>query len=263
VAITGTWLTMTGQDEPRRLQARVVSPDYFEVIGVASATGRTFRPEEGPPGNERVLPISHRFWLERLGLDPEVLGSTLTLDGYPYRIIGTLPPDSWFDRSSADVWMPLAITRGNTIRGFRYLSVYGRLRPGAARAGAQAEMDAIAARLALEYREKNKGSGVIIDAMADRVVGHKLRHSLYVLFAAAGAISRDPPEFPRPDRTATHPVCGYGTWDNGSYDTIGAPSAGVRAIRVLLRRKQPLLRLTPAVIGAQPFPQIRRERKDP
>jgi len=188
VAISGTWLTMTGQDEPQRVQARVVSPDYFEVIGAAPATGRAFRPEEGTPGNEKVLLVSHRFWQERLGLDPRVIGRTLTLDGSPYRVIGTLPADTWFDRNSADVWMPLAITRGSTNRAFRFLSVYGRLRPGATRAGAQAEMDTIAARLAQEFPETNQNSGVIIDAMADRIVGQQLRQSLYVLFAAVGAI---------------------------------------------------------------------------
>jgi putative ABC transport system permease protein len=187
-ASSGAWLTMTGRGEPRRVQAQAVSPDYFEVLGAAPATGRTFRPEEGVPGNDRVLLVSHRFWQEQLGLDPEVLGKTLTLDGMPYTVIGTLAANSWFDRHPADVWVPAALTRANTNRAFRYLLVYGRLRPGATTAGAQAELSAIAARLAHDYPETNAKSGVIIDLLEDRVVSQSLRRSLYLLFAAVGAV---------------------------------------------------------------------------
>lgn len=187
-AMSGNWLTMTGRGEPQRVRANVVSPDYFEILGAQPATGRAFRPEEGTPGNERVLLLSHRFWQNQLGLDPDVLGKTLTLNGSPYTVIGTLPADSWFDRNQADVWMPTAYTHGNTNRAFRFLLVYGRLRPGATIAAAQAEMDGIAARLAREYPETNARAGVIIDFLADRVVSQQLRQSLYVLFAAVGAV---------------------------------------------------------------------------
>jgi putative ABC transport system permease protein len=187
-SLTGTWMTMTGRGEPQRVQARIVSWDYFEMLGAQPASGRTFSPDEGVPGNERVLLISHRFWANQLGLDPNVLGKTLTLDGSPYSIIGTLPAGSSFDRNQADIWMPAAYTRGNTNRAFRFLQGYGRLRPGATLASAQAEMDAIAARLARDYPETNSNSGVIIDRLSDRVVNQQLRQSLFVLFAAVGAV---------------------------------------------------------------------------
>jgi putative ABC transport system permease protein len=188
VASTGNWLTMTGQGEPQRVQARLVSPDYFDVITSRPATGRPFRPEEGTLGNEHILLVTHRFWQERLGLDPHVLGRTLTLDGLPYTVIGTLPADSWTERHFADVWMPLAITHFNSSRDFRSLSVYGRLRPGATLAAAQAEMDAIGARLAADYPATDKAFGVTVDPLVDRIVGQQLRQTLFVLFAAVGAV---------------------------------------------------------------------------
>jgi putative ABC transport system permease protein len=188
VASTGSWLTMTGQGEPQRVQARLVSPDFFDVISSRPATGRTFRPEEGTPGNEHVLLVTHRFWEERLGLDPHVLGRTLTLDGLAYTVIGTLPADGWTERHFADVWMPMAMTRSNSSREFHSLSVYGRLRPGATLAAAQTEMAAIGARLAADYPETNKGVGATVDPLVDRIVGNRLRQTLYVLFAAVGAV---------------------------------------------------------------------------
>jgi putative ABC transport system permease protein len=188
VAVGGAWLTMTGRGEPLKVQARMVSPDYFSVLGAPVGTGRTFLAQEGQPGNDKVLLVSHRFWFERLGGDPGILGQTLNLDGSPYQIVGTLPAGSWFDRHPADVWMPLAITHANSSREFHYLVVYGRLRPGATRAGARTELDAIGARIARDYPASNKGWGVTVDQLADMVVNTQLRQMLYLLFAAVGAV---------------------------------------------------------------------------
>jgi predicted permease len=82
----------------------------------------------------------------------------------------------------------MAITHFNSSRDFHSLSVYGRLRPGATLASAQSEMAAIAARLAADYPESNKGAGATVDPLVDRIVGQQLRQTLYVLFAAVGAV---------------------------------------------------------------------------
>ena len=134
-----------------------------------------------------MLLLSHRYWTERLGGDPDILGKSLTLDGSPYKVVGTLPAGSWFDRHPVDVWMPLAISTTNSSRDFHYLQVYGRLRPGATLAGARSELEAIAARIAHDYPASNKGWGVTVDPLADRVVGDQLRQMLYLLLAAAPA----------------------------------------------------------------------------
>jgi putative ABC transport system permease protein len=188
VAVNGAWLTLTGQGEPQRVQVSQVGYDYFEVLGCPPATGRTFLPEEGRPGNDHVLLITHRYWYQHLGGDPNILGKSLMLNGDAYKIVGTLPANSWFERHWADVWMPLALSRAGASREFHTLGVYGRLRPGATRAAAKAEMDAIAARLARDYPASNKDWGVTIEPLADLVVGSRLRQSLFVLFGAVGAV---------------------------------------------------------------------------
>jgi predicted permease len=187
VGSTGNWLTWTGDGEPRRVQARLVSYDYFDILGAHPATGRGFRPEEGQPGNDHVLLITHRFWFQQLGGAPDVIGRKLTLDGSQYTILGTLPADSWLDRHPAEVWMPLVVTHAAS-RDFHYLGVYGRLRPGANLAAARAEMDTIGARIAVDHPASNKGWGVVVDLLTERVVNDQLRQALYVLFAAVGAV---------------------------------------------------------------------------
>ncbi len=185
---TGSWLTMTGYGEPQRVQARLVSYDYFDVLGTPVATGRTFIPEEGVPGGDRVMIVSYRYWQQHLGGDPEVLGKSFTLDGASYKVVGTLPAGSWYDRHPADVWLPLAVTHANASREFHSMQVFGRLNPGATVASSRAELNGIAARLAAEYPKTNKDCGVTVDLTADRIVGDRLRQWLQLLFAAVGAV---------------------------------------------------------------------------
>jgi putative ABC transport system permease protein len=187
-AAGGSWHTMTGRGDPQRVISRQVGADYFQILGSPTATGRTFLPEEGRPENSHVVILSHRFWFEKLGGDPAILGKTIVLDNALYKVIGTLPANSWFDRHPADVWMPLPETRGNANRDFHFLQVYGRLRPGVTMAAARAEMDNIAARIARDFPASNKDWGITIDPLVDRVVAQQLRQSLQVAFLAVGAV---------------------------------------------------------------------------
>jgi putative ABC transport system permease protein len=188
VASSGNWLTLTGHGDPQRVQARQVTWDYFDVIGTPVATGRSFLPDEGVPGSDRVMLLSHRYWQEHLGGDPAIVGKSLVLDGFPYKVVGTLPAGSWVDRHIADVWMPLALTHANSSREFHSMGVYGRILPGATLAAANAELTGIAARIAADYPKSNKGWSVTVDLLSDRVVGDRLRQWLRLLFAAVGAV---------------------------------------------------------------------------
>jgi putative ABC transport system permease protein len=189
VANGGNWLTMTGEGEPQRVEATLVTPDFMEVVGGMPATGRSFRPEESQPGNEYVVVLSHKFWQTKLAGDPNVIGRRLTLDSAPYTVIGILPADSWYDRDGSDVWMPLVLTTaGAQTRDFRYLGVLGRLEPGATIESARAEMAAIGARIALENPKTNKRWGATANRLADVVVRRDLRASLYVLLVAVAGV---------------------------------------------------------------------------
>jgi predicted permease len=153
--------SLTQAGEPARLGAEEVSVEYFSVLGVSPAIGRTFRPDEMTPGRDLVAIITDRLWRSHFGADPSVLGRMVRLDGRPTEIVGVMPPE--FEavtdyRSPVDVLVPAAFPPDMlTGRGEHVLYAFGRLAPGvtadAARdrlrqvAGAIAASDPIAAGL--------------------------------------------------------------------------------------------------------------------
>jgi putative ABC transport system permease protein len=187
-ARTGDAYTLTGLGEPHQVRAAVVSASYFDVLGVRAALGRTFAPDEDRPGRNRVIVLSHRFWVSQLGGDRAAVGRSLTLNGDAYTVIGVLAEGGEFDRAFAEVLVPLALDRAQAVRNFHYLSVVARLKPGVPFERAQSEMSGIAGRIAEQYPDIKKGWGATVDRLVDRVVNDRLRLSLLVMMAAVGAV---------------------------------------------------------------------------
>jgi putative ABC transport system permease protein len=187
-ARTGDSLTLTGRGEPRQVRAAVVSAPYFDVLGIKAALGRTFAPDEDRPGRDRVIVLSHRFWVSQLGGDAAIVGRSLTLNGDAYTVVGVLEQGGEFDRTFAEVLVPLALDRARVVRNFHYLSVLARLKPGVPFERAQSEMSGIAGRIAEQYPDIKKGWGATVDRLVDRVVNDRLRLSLLVMMAAVGAV---------------------------------------------------------------------------
>ena len=180
--------TLTGSGDPVQLQASRVSAPYFEIFGIHAALGRTFAPDEDQPGKSQVVVLSHRLWQARFGGDPKIIGRKLLLDGKPHTVIGVLPAYGPFDRSWRELWLPLAFEPHDMTRDYHWFISFALLKPGVTLEKAQAEMDAIGARIAAAYPDSNKGWGVTVERFEDRVVGRALRRALYVLLAAVGAI---------------------------------------------------------------------------
>ncbi len=150
-------MTLVARGEPVILPGERVSAGYFDVWGTQSAIGRTFRPDEDLPGNDRVVVLSHRLWVSQFGADPDLVGRTVALNNQPYTVIGVMPEGSKFDRTSAHFWRPLAFSETERARNNRWVSVVGRLKPDVTLQQARAEMDTIGARIARDYSESNKG----------------------------------------------------------------------------------------------------------
>jgi predicted permease len=173
--------------EPRVLRATVVSAPYFDVFGTRPALGRTFARDEDQPGREKVTVLSHRLWLSQFGADTSIVGRDILLNGESYTVIGVMPGNSEFDRRSAELWIPLVFP-ANPARDYHYLSAVARLKPGVSMEQAQAEMNAIAGRIAELYPDIKKGWGATVDRYIDRVVGDQTRLSLRVLMTAVIAV---------------------------------------------------------------------------
>src|SRR5216683_1866394 len=145
--------------EPERVQGFRVSAEFFSLIGVKPALGRSFAAEDEQPGHDRVVLLSNGFWRRRYSADPAIVGRTITVEGESYTVAGVLPAFTMFrvlDRE-IEIYTPLALPAAALSREDHSLAVYGRLRPSVSIERAQSEMANIAKRLADAYPETNTG----------------------------------------------------------------------------------------------------------
>ena len=148
--------TVRATGDTVRVQTAAVTADYLETAGVVPAAGRSLSPLDDRPGAAAVALISHSLWVRHLAVQPDVIGSTLTIDGRATTIVGVLP--AGFDLPFAtEIWLPLQMAFDALPLQDRLASAYtpiARLRPGASVAGATEEMAAVARALAAEYPQR-------------------------------------------------------------------------------------------------------------
>jgi putative ABC transport system permease protein len=189
-AYTGGDFTLTQSGDPAQIRGAIVTPGFFETVGVAPALGRAFGPCEGAAGGDRVAILSHGLWQTRFGGDPAVVGRSIVLNGVPHEILGVMPP-SFAHPETAQAWTPLApserFAQLMQSRDAYWLQVIGRLKAGVERGEAQAEMDAIASGLERQYPDVNAGMGVRLVPMHEEIVGD-VRQPLLILLAAVGFV---------------------------------------------------------------------------
>src|SRR5215204_4732957 len=112
-------------DESARVDGEVVTHEVLRTVGVAPVLGRLFRPDEDVPGAPRVAIASHWLWTQRLGGRPDVIGSTVRLDGVAHTIVGVMPPGFRFPLTQK-LWVPMR-DDGTEKRDDRYLWTIARL----------------------------------------------------------------------------------------------------------------------------------------
>ena len=195
----GRW-NLTGSGEPERISGASVSANFFKLMGTEPALGRGFRDDEETPGAAKVVVISNVLWQQRFASDRNVIGTSMTLDGEPYTIIGVAPEGFNFPRSKelpyfvgvgtrTDLWRPM--TLGDDFvkksRANHQLCVMAKLKEGVTRARAQSEMTAIADRLERSYPDGNQGIGVKVVPLNEQVVGN-VRPALLILQGAVALV---------------------------------------------------------------------------
>jgi putative ABC transport system permease protein len=165
-----------------------VSPNFFSMIGVEAALGRTFTAEEEAPGNDHVVILSDGLWRRRFGGNATVVGRTVLVDGSPFTVIGVLPPGYQFFQPDLDMWMPLAVDAALHDRASHSVMVFGRLAASASLPQAQAEMDVTARTLAEMHPDTNAGWDVVVTPVYPTPEAKALRPALIVLMGAAGLV---------------------------------------------------------------------------
>ena len=181
----GAVFNLTGEGEPEQLSADRVTANFFPTLGVAPVLGRGFAEHEEEPGQGNVVILGHGFWQRRFGGETSVVGRPIRLNGQPYTIVGVAPPGFRF-ADDVDLYAPV-VRDSAAGRRSEYLTVFGRLAPGATVQQAGAEMATILRRLAEQYPATNANLLSEVVGMHDDVVG-TVRPALLVFMGAVGLV---------------------------------------------------------------------------
>jgi predicted permease len=181
--------TLIGAGEPQRVNARFVSAQFFDVLGVRPVLGRTFAPGEDERGAAPVVLISQSLWHNKLGATPDVLEKNVTLDDRSYAVIGVIPAGFNLVRG-VDVYVPIGQWSNPALRSRAAalgLHGIGRLNPGLSAAQGEADLDKIMHDLAAAYPDTNRGNEAKVVPLRQRLVG-PIEPTLLMLFGAVGCV---------------------------------------------------------------------------
>ncbi|HET9513938.1 MAG TPA: ABC transporter permease, partial [Gemmatimonadales bacterium] len=140
--------------EPERLRVLQVTDDFFATLGTTVLLGRTFTAEEEIRGGPPVVVISHGLWMRRFGGDAAAVGQQIVMNDRPRTVVGVLAPGAEFPSNDYSAWLPTRLNYDTLwTRNNHYLSVIGRLAPGASAEQASAEVRALAQRMSRDFPE--------------------------------------------------------------------------------------------------------------
>ena len=184
--------------EPDRVNTGVVSPNFFDVLGIKPLVGRTFVPDDDKPGAPAVLVVSYSYWQKKFGGDRAIVGQVFEMNDRPHTVVGILPNVPHYPQEN-DVYMPTsacpfraaAQTRINqNARIFSILNVFGRLKPGVTRERAAADLEVICHRFVADDKNAYRpGSGFGATALGVREeMTVNARPMLLILLGTTGLI---------------------------------------------------------------------------
>jgi putative ABC transport system permease protein len=185
---------LTSGGEPEEIPSQIATPNLFNILGVNPIMGRVFTEDDGKQGAARVVMLSYGLWQRRFGGDTQIVGRKLILNGVETTVVGVMPPGfNWhvkggsMTRKIAEMWAPWQINESMRQRGGRFASAVARLKPEVSPERAQAEMNAIGARLEQQYNDFNASWGVTVVPLRKQFTG-EIRLALFVLLGAVGMV---------------------------------------------------------------------------
>jgi predicted permease len=167
--LSGVDMSLRNDAPPERVWGIIATENYFDVLGVHAAIGRTFHAEPNQPLNsDPYIVLGQALWKRLFGSDPKVVGRAVHINGHPFTVIGVAPPHFFgtIVGIEAQYFVPMMMQpevlpfENIEERAPTFVHIIGRLRPGVTIAQAQAEFTAVAAHLAQEYPNPNVGNGV-------------------------------------------------------------------------------------------------------
>jgi putative ABC transport system permease protein len=181
----GASFNVATRERPEQVEGSPRTAGFFTMEGLPMLMGRDFLPEEGRPGNDHVVILSHRFWSKHLAADRNIIGKEIRMNGEPYTVVGVMPP-GMHDRLPMQLWVPLAFRPEQINHDAHFLLVMGRLKDGVSLAQAQSEMNGIAQQLQNEHPKSNTNWGVSVEPLHLNFVTDATRRNLWLLLGAVG-----------------------------------------------------------------------------
>jgi predicted permease len=177
----------TSGDLPEKLRASDVARRFLDVWHVAPILGRGFVPADHEPGAAATAMISERYWRRRFNADPNVLGTTITLSGSSFTVVGVLPASFTYPDRDVDVWTAIVYAPYLQNRNFAWLRSFGRLKPGVSIEQAQADLDVVQAELAKDFPDTDSQLVPEVQLLKETVVGG-VRSSVWLLLASVSVL---------------------------------------------------------------------------
>src|ERR1022692_194609 len=190
-----TSFTLTGLDQPQRIDGMRTSSGLLHMLGARTLLGRLLLPEEDKPGKPAVAILSYNLWKRLFNSDAKIIGRSITLNGNQFTVAGVLRPDFRLNSEvmpaegpmdKMDIFVPLPLGADAVQRrGDENYNLIVKLKPGVTVQQAQADIDIIASRI----RQKDKRDrtfGMTVTGLLDQVVGD-VRRAMLVLLGSLGA----------------------------------------------------------------------------
>ncbi|MCK5650610.1 MAG: ABC transporter permease, partial [Gemmatimonadetes bacterium] len=190
--------TLIGAGDPIRVDAEVVSPDYFRLLGASALVGRTFAPDENDPNAPPLVAVlGHGLWQTRFGRNPSAIGRQISIDGHSVTVVGVMPRGFKGLTGFGEIWIPIAAT-GHLMGEWRivgpeahWFHVLGRIPPEVRIEDAQAQMSMVAEAVEETHLDPDGNryeyAGELMPLRA-AAVNEVARTSILVLAAAAALV---------------------------------------------------------------------------
>lgn len=182
---------LTGDGNPERLSAALVTDGFFETLQTRPLLGRALSPDDQVAGKSRVVVLGHGLWTRRFNADPAIVGRIIQLNGTPFTVVGVMPPAFSYPANNAlDAWIPLSFFGPESIgraRGARFMGVVARMKPGATADQLRADLRTVNQRLASAYAENRGWDDVTVLPIRDAIVGD-VRRPLIILLGAVSLL---------------------------------------------------------------------------
>ena len=185
----GRLVNLSAGERPEQMRAGITTPGFLGMLGYGHplALGRSFLEEEGVPGKDQVVILTHRVWRERFGSDPGIIGRQIRIDSKPYTVVGVLGAGP-ADKNQSQIYLPLAFTPDQLNHDFHWLLVMGRLKPGVTVKQANASMDSVSANIARAHPASASGWTASVEPFRNNFLSDDTKRGLWLLLAGVGFV---------------------------------------------------------------------------